>query len=124
MPGGKSVGLVEDDVYGKWYLMTPNTSITAGIILDAEEHIFSFDYLIHENVSHLSDGMQLSVKVIKEGTEEIVFEELLVADETRKEFSVDLAQWKNSNVFVKLQATNILDDETGDWLVIENAIID
>ncbi|MBQ9936530.1 MAG: hypothetical protein IJO70_11845 [Lachnospiraceae bacterium] len=124
MPGGKTVGLVEDEVYGKWYLLSPDTSITAGIILDHKDRSLSFEYQIHENVAHLSDGIQLSVQIIKEGTDEILYEENLDVDKTRKSFSLKLAQWKDSNVFVKLQAANSSDDETGDWLVIKNGIID
>ena len=124
MPGGKTVGLVEDDVYGKWYLLSPNTSITSGIILDDEARTFKFDFFIHENVAHLSDGMQLNVIIIQEGTENILYENSLSVDGESKECSVDLSEWKAGNIFITMRATNSTEDMTGDWLVIKNARVD
>ena len=124
MPGGKTVGLVEDDAYGKWYFLSPNTSITAGVILDEKERILKFEYFIHENVSRLSDGMQLEVVIVQEGTNSVLYENSLTVDGTSKECIVELTEWKNENVFIKMQAINSTGDETGDWLVIKNARID
>ncbi len=124
MPGRKTVGLIEDDTYGKWYLMTPDTSITAGIILDDKDRKLSFKYCIHKDVAALSDGMELTVQVLQEETKDILHEESVLVDKEQKDFVLDLSEWKNSNVYIKLEATNKTDDETGDWLVIDDANID
>lgn len=124
MPGGKTVGYVEDDVYGKWYLLTPSTSMKAGIILDGKDREFSFEYMIHENVADLSDGMKLSVQIISEETNDILHEKTLIADADKKQYNIDLSLWKDSNVYIVLQTVDSMENEAGDWLVIKNAIID
>lgn len=124
MPGGKTVGLIEDDTYGKWYLMTPGTSITAGIILDDKDRKLSFKYCIHKDVAALSDGMDLTVQVIQEDTGDVLYKESVDVTKEEKSFELDLSDWKNSNVFIRLEAGNHTDDETGDWLVIDDAHID
>ena len=104
--------------------MTPDTSITAGIILDDKDRKLSFKYCIHKDVAALSDGMELTVQVLQEETKDILHEESVLVDKEQKDFVLDLSEWKNSNVYIKLEATNKTDDETGDWLVIDDANID
>lgn len=123
-PGGKTVGLVEDDTYGQYYLMTPNTSIRAGIIVDAEPHTLRFQYMIHENVSNISDGMILRVMVIKEGTEDILYDETINVDEKEKEFKLDLSTWKEQNIYIVFSAASMTENQDGDWMVIKDAKIE
>lgn len=123
MPGGKTVGVVEDDVYGNWILLTPRTSIEAGVVLDNTSRKLSFDYMIHKNVADLSDGMRLQVDIIDVDTGEICYSQSLTVDSKEKECNIDLAEYKSKNVVVRLFSLEHTDDETGDWLVIQNAII-
>ena len=122
--GGKTVGLVEDDIYGKYYLMTPDTSIRAGIVLDDAPHLLRFDYMIHENVAEISDGMSLRIAVIQEGTEEVLYEESISVKAEVQKYELSLKPWKNQNVFIVFEAENNTEDRSGDWLVIKDAKIE
>lgn len=123
MPGGKTVGLVEDDVYDAWILMTPHTSVEAGVVLDDASRTLSFTYVIHKNVSELSDGMSLLVEVVNADTSDVWYSQQLTVDSAEKVCDIDLSEYRNKNVTIRLSAVEHTEDETGDWLVIQNAII-
>lgn len=118
-PGGRSVGYVEDDTYGAYYLMTPDTAIRAGIILDDTSHMLSFRYMIHEKVAELSDGMQLKVQILQEGTEDVLYEDVLDVTAEKKDYELSLEEWKNQNIYIVFEAYNATNDQDGDWLVIK-----
>lgn len=124
VPGGKTVGLVEDDIYDRYYLMTPNTSLRAGIIVDEMPHILTFQYMIHQSVSQLSDGMTLQIVVIREGTEEVLYNHTLEVSTGEKEYELSLEPWEGQNIYITFVAGNATEDKNGDWLVIKDAKIE
>ena len=123
-PGGRSVGYVEDDTYGAYYLMTPDTAIRAGIILDDTSHILSFQYMIHEKVAELPDGMQLKVQILQEGTEDILYEDVLDVTAEKKDYELSFEEWKNQNVYIVFEFSDIKNNQKGDWLIMRNIKID
>lgn len=124
VPGGQTVGLVEDDMYGQYYLMTPDTAIRAGIIVDTAPHALSFQYMIHKNVSELSDGMTLQVLVLQEGTEDVLYDDIVDVDAEEKQYELSLETWENQNIYIIFRAGNKTDNRDGDWLVIKDAQIE
>lgn len=124
VPGGKTVGLVEDEVYGQYYLMTPGTSIRAGIIVDDVSHILTFQYMIHQGVAEISDGMTLQVLVYQAETGDVLYDDRVKVDDDERQYELSLDSWKNQNIYIEFKAGNETDNQDGDWLVIKDAQIE
>lgn len=80
--------------------------------------------MIHENVSNVSDGMILRGMVLKEETEDILYDETINVDEKEKEFKLDLSTWKEQNIYIVFSAASMTENQDGDWMVIKDAKIE
>lgn len=125
IPWQTNCGVVQDEAVGTSIFLTPNTALAFACNPSAGQALV-FDAEIFPALQSVSDGCSLRVQIFDADTQAQLTESTLQipSSEQVQNFSVDLSEYADKNIWVRLACGNGQNDnDDGDWLFLTSCSI-